>query len=569
MTPAEADIMAVDRPRVSVCMATYNGAAYVAEQIASILPEMKHHDELVIVDDASTDNTIEVIEQNFDPRIRLLRNESNRGYVHTFERALAEARGDVLFLSDQDDAWMPGRVDAMLDALGDRLMVVSNWKATGGRPGTFERIRLRSADSGHHLRNVVGILVGYRLHWGCAMAVRRELLDLALPFPSWMNESHDQYLAMAANVVGSVRYMETDTVWHRLHDSNLTPQGMRSLSVVLRARLKFFAELMVLIGRLVGSRGRLPARSVGREPSASTIAVVMSAFNPPDDLVARIRDWVSWFGPVVVVDDGSSRVDSRYWEALAEAGAIVLHNPQNMGIAHALNVGVRHAREQFSPDWILTMDQDSSMDADYVHHALETLGSAPDPERVGMIAAASQNGVALKTMAGPRGVVEVLDPMQSGTLVRCDLFDDIGYLRDDYFIDSVDSEFNARARAHGYLLLAAPGCDLGHSLGVSRPMKIAGWAVHIGPKKLQVVYHAPFRVYYITRNNIYTAARYVWRQPVWVARRMWMEVQSHLVRFAFGPNRRLLFIAMAHGFADALRHRTGPIDPKLAERLKP
>lgn len=106
--------MATTRGMVSVAMATYNGAEFVTEQIASILPQLAPGDEIVIVDDASTDDTLEVISRIDDPRIRLVRNEVNLGYVHTFERALATTRGEVIFLSDQDDEWFPERVSQML-----------------------------------------------------------------------------------------------------------------------------------------------------------------------------------------------------------------------------------------------------------------------------------------------------------------------------------------------------------------------------------------------------------------------------------------------------------------------
>ena len=245
-----------ERPQIGVAMATFNGAAFIDEQIDSILSELGEGDQLLIVDDDSSDETVELIRKKSDPRIILLQNVKNRGYVHTFERALSEVGGEVIFLSDQDDAWMPGRVDAMLEALGDQLLVVSNWQATGGKPGRFERIRLRPIDSCHHLRNIIGILVGYRLHWGCAMAVRQELLNMALPFPSWMNESHDQYLAMAANVAQSIRYMAADTVWHRLHAANLTPLGARSIHKILSARARLVGELFVLMTRRIGEKAQ-------------------------------------------------------------------------------------------------------------------------------------------------------------------------------------------------------------------------------------------------------------------------------------------------------------------------
>ena len=80
------------QPRISVCMAAYNGARHIKEQIASILTEIGKHDELIVVDDSSTDETVSIINGIDDSRIRLIKAEQNNGYVKTFERALGEAR---------------------------------------------------------------------------------------------------------------------------------------------------------------------------------------------------------------------------------------------------------------------------------------------------------------------------------------------------------------------------------------------------------------------------------------------------------------------------------------------
>jgi glycosyltransferase involved in cell wall biosynthesis len=241
----------MDHPaRKSVCMAAYNGSLFIEEQIRSILPELEEGDEIVIVDDCSTDSTADVVKGIPDPRIRLLTNEHNMGYVKTFERALASGTGDYLFLSDQDDIWLPGRVKQMMEALQDKMMVVSNCSHFGGGAGRFHEIRLRSADSGRRAANIAGILVGYRLHWGCAMALRADLLQLALPFPGRMRESYDQFLAMAGNVAGSIVYLEEDTVLHRLHGNNLTPARIRGPLAILRARAVFAENLAILLLRL-------------------------------------------------------------------------------------------------------------------------------------------------------------------------------------------------------------------------------------------------------------------------------------------------------------------------------
>ena len=80
--------------RISVCMASYRGALYIEEQISSILQELGPNDELVIVDDASPDDTVEVIREFNDPRVRLIQNASNSGYVRTFEKAVLASEGE-------------------------------------------------------------------------------------------------------------------------------------------------------------------------------------------------------------------------------------------------------------------------------------------------------------------------------------------------------------------------------------------------------------------------------------------------------------------------------------------
>ena len=99
---------------ISVCIATYNGEKYIREQLDSILVQLGPDDEIVVCDDRSSDRTLELIEGYRDSRIHVHRNEKNLGHVRNFEKAISLSRGDYLFLSDQDDVWLPGRVQEML-----------------------------------------------------------------------------------------------------------------------------------------------------------------------------------------------------------------------------------------------------------------------------------------------------------------------------------------------------------------------------------------------------------------------------------------------------------------------
>lgn len=236
------------RPRVSVCMATYNGAEFVGEQLASITEQLGPDDEVIVVDDASTDGTADVVTALQDPRIRVIPGTLNRGYVATFERAIAESRGRYVMLSDQDDVWLPGRVDALVGALAENWFVASNFSVFGGAPNRLHRIRLRARDSRRRAANLFATWVGYRPYYGCAMAFREEAKGLILPFPTFLDETHDQWIALVGNLHRKMVHLEEPTVSRRLHDLNTTPKTARPVKVILRARimlLRAFASALL------------------------------------------------------------------------------------------------------------------------------------------------------------------------------------------------------------------------------------------------------------------------------------------------------------------------------------
>jgi glycosyltransferase involved in cell wall biosynthesis len=217
-------------------MATYCGSQFVEEQVTSILRELGPDDELVVVDDASPDETAAILRSIDDQRIRLVVAQQNQGYVRTFEEAIRLSRGEFIFLSDQDDVWIRGRVDAMIAALESHQIVASNFDMLGGGPRPWIP-ELRSSDSGRNLANLWGILIGYRAYYGCAMGFRRDALPLVVPIPSYVRESHDLWLAICGNMIGSVAHLDQSTVLRRLHGDNQTPAGWRSLRKIFAARI--------------------------------------------------------------------------------------------------------------------------------------------------------------------------------------------------------------------------------------------------------------------------------------------------------------------------------------------
>lgn len=244
--------------RLSVCMATYNGAAYLPEQLESILAQLAAGDELVVVDDGSRDDTLQVLRACGDARLQIHCNERNMRHVRTFERAMQLASGDVIFLADQDDVWVPGRVSRMLRALQDSgaAVVAGNFSHIDaqGRPIDFPAHRLRAADSRRPVANVAGIFAGRRGYFGCAMAVRREFLALALPIPDFV-ESHDMWIAQLANTARAIVHLDEDTLARRIHGHNVTRPN-RPLQQKLRSRWRFWLAQFEARRRVQQARGR-------------------------------------------------------------------------------------------------------------------------------------------------------------------------------------------------------------------------------------------------------------------------------------------------------------------------
>lgn len=230
-------------PVVSVCMATYDGEAYVAEQLASILDQLGPDDEVVVVDDGSRDRTPAVVRAVDDPRVRLVERRENRGYVATFEEALSLARGEHVFLADQDDVWPPGRMAVLRAALHDAQVVFGNVApldpAADVRPvGVVGSFRL--GRSVHRHRMTFRLATSQAPYYGSAMAVRRDLLDLALPFPASVRELHDAWFALLGLRRRTLAHVVDDVVLRRVHGSNASGRP-RSARQVVRGRVLFVA----------------------------------------------------------------------------------------------------------------------------------------------------------------------------------------------------------------------------------------------------------------------------------------------------------------------------------------
>jgi len=218
---------------ISVCMATYNGEKYIQDQLKSILSQIGINDEIIIVDDCSKDNTVKIIKDFNDDRIKISQNETNRGHVYTFAKAIEIAKNDLIFLSDQDDIWEKGRIDTFKHYFKETnvLLISSNFSMFNENSVINMKYPLLYNDSSRYIRNIYGVLLGKRAYYGCAMAFRKILKDKILPIPNYV-ESHDLWIALAANIMKSNLHIEERTLRRRIHDNNVTTTNRKLISKI-------------------------------------------------------------------------------------------------------------------------------------------------------------------------------------------------------------------------------------------------------------------------------------------------------------------------------------------------
>jgi glycosyltransferase involved in cell wall biosynthesis len=236
---------------ISVCIATHNGEKYLLDQMKSILGELKHDDEVVVVDDCSNDSTVEILQNMNDSRINIYKNKENMGHVFSFGRAISLAINDIVFMSDQDDIWIKGRVSLMTNKIimSGCLLVSSNtyYMDTKGRELYFPVDKLKASESTKHLNNILSIFLGKTGYYGCAMVFRKQLTKLILPIPSFV-ESHDLWIALASNLFCSNSHLEEKTLIRRVHDNN-SSIVRRSLYKKIWSRFIFGISIIVLLIR--------------------------------------------------------------------------------------------------------------------------------------------------------------------------------------------------------------------------------------------------------------------------------------------------------------------------------
>ncbi|MBO5521707.1 MAG: glycosyltransferase family 2 protein [Eubacterium sp.] len=227
-------------PAISVAMAACNGEEYLPEQLDSLLPQLGENDEVVVSVDPSQDRTFEILFEYAakDPRIRVLEGPG-KGVIRNVENALQNCSGQTIYLCDQDDVWMPDKVEKISKALAHHTLVLHDAQIVDAE------LNETAPSFMSWRRSRKGVLANIRKnsYIGCCMAFRRELLTHVLPFPENL-PMHDQWIGLMAEKHGSVRLLHVPLIQYRRHDSNATKQTHASPAQMLKWRAEITREVL-------------------------------------------------------------------------------------------------------------------------------------------------------------------------------------------------------------------------------------------------------------------------------------------------------------------------------------
>ncbi len=274
-------------PRVAIVLATYNGARHLSEQLESLRGQDFGAWRLYVRDDGSRDGTPELLARaaREDPRITVLETRENLGVIRNFGALLGRAHADgadVVFMCDQDDVWLPSKVSRALAVLADLerahgpaapLLVHSDLRVVDEALAPIHPSFLAYQAIGHEEERPLGVLLVQNFVTGCAAAVNRALLDLALPFPAECL-MHDWWLAQCAAARGAIGFVPEPTILYRQHASNqigaggvvgnfnvFHPMGRKRLARSWRTALLTVEQCRAL-GERLRDRGGAPAEAL-------------------------------------------------------------------------------------------------------------------------------------------------------------------------------------------------------------------------------------------------------------------------------------------------------------------
>ena len=258
------------KEKIDILMATYNGEKYLKEQIESILNQSYENINLIISDDCSNDNTKKILQEyeKKDKRIKVYYQKENLGYIKNFEFLSKKIENEIYMLSDQDDVWLPQKVEKSYELLkkenadlvfGDLEVVDENLNTIYPSFGDFMLLN----------RKIKKYIKSYKLNYlyncvtGCTVMSKKKFIKQMMPFPFKSKYvAHDHWLAIMLSINGKVAYMQKKYIKYRQHGNNQigTNKISHKFNKLEQVRKLFIEVKLGVFGTYVENNEKFPEK---------------------------------------------------------------------------------------------------------------------------------------------------------------------------------------------------------------------------------------------------------------------------------------------------------------------
>lgn len=219
--------------KISVLIATYNGEKYIREQLESLQQQERKIDEVIIIDDASTDKTVEIVDEFIEANQlngwRVSKNTANHGWKNNFMNGLQQCTGDYIFTCDQDDIWEPFKIREMSEILDRReeiLLLASNYKAFYQKDDvTVKEVTMLDTGDVYHYPVDEQILFVKRP--GCVYAIKKNVVNYIKEY-TFDNYPHDAFVWRVAMLLDGLYIYNRMTIRYRRHEQTATGRDKKT-----------------------------------------------------------------------------------------------------------------------------------------------------------------------------------------------------------------------------------------------------------------------------------------------------------------------------------------------------
>ncbi len=296
--------------------------------------------------------------------------------------------------------------------------------------------------------------------------------------------------------------------------------------------------------------------------TGSKVAAVVVVFGPDDRFRKLLVSLVEQASKVWVIDNQPNYAFDKYLKGQKPChrnNITLIENKKNVGLAAAQNQGIKLALED-GVDWVLLLDQDSILDKDFVKNMLKAGHKYKNKKNIGFLTPRHEfddgspsvptysKGLFLRPKRYHMDLDEIDDTilfgMASGSFIPRHTLEEVGLMREEFWIDYIDYEFSFRVRERGYRIIGVGGARLNHRLGVKNQLKILG-------KVFSFQVHPAFRRYTIYRNRIAVIKEYSMLFPEFVLFEVLSIAKDLFKLFLLEDQKfnklRAIFIGIIHG----------------------